>query len=190
MSKMMLVVQGKIEIQRKEGDKMELVETLQQGDIIGMYGVFCENQSSTFSVVAQTSVRILTLDREFFEQNISEMEGLREAVENAIARLDKKGIPKNDYRLFDQKRNKVNMTMSTLKNRFKTMVESELERKTPTQVRRKNTKNNKYKRALSVQEKGYYIKQSKQLFSQIIGKLSLAIKKEFVDWGKLSNKSS
>ena len=48
----------------EEGD-IHMLEELGQGDIIGQYSVLYDTELM-FSVIAKTSVRILTLDQDFF----------------------------------------------------------------------------------------------------------------------------
>jgi CRP-like cAMP-binding protein len=86
------------------GSKRVVMRNLQQGDVIGESGVLCPDNLCSFSAVAKTAVRMLTLDREFFEENPFNISYLEEAVEDARAKLALKKVPDNDFKIYDKLR--------------------------------------------------------------------------------------
>jgi len=63
---MIFIVQGVVDLVVFDQDGNEkILDTLSQGDIIGMYSVLFD-ETTIFSAVTKTSVRILTLDQDFF----------------------------------------------------------------------------------------------------------------------------
>jgi len=71
-----LIAHGTVEVQMtdKHGD-VHVIDTLKRGSIIGQYSVFC-NEQSIFTMTAKTSVRLLTLEKQFFIDNKEKIDGL------------------------------------------------------------------------------------------------------------------
>jgi hypothetical protein len=68
-----------------------------------------------FSAVANTSVRLLTLDREFFMDNPNNIPNLDLAVLRAYDKINKKGIPENDFKEYDPMRQAIRNQMRLMK---------------------------------------------------------------------------
>ena len=63
------------------------------------------NERICFDVIAETSLRVLCLDEQFFAQMIDEeiIKGLDECISSAQKIVNHYGVPYCDYRIFKQK---------------------------------------------------------------------------------------
>lgn len=101
-SRIYFIVNGcvDLEIMGKDGS-LRILETLEQGDIIGQFSVLFHTKF-VFRIVAKTtSVRILTLDDAFFVEygDKNSIEHLGEAIEMAENFEKKWGLPTCDFYL-------------------------------------------------------------------------------------------
>jgi len=98
------VVQGRLELTvlNSMGEKFVL-HVLRQGDVIGQYSILF-NESFLFNTVAQTSVRLLKIDQDFFLENQETIEGLKDSILEAEKYVEQYGIPICDFTVFDKKK--------------------------------------------------------------------------------------
>jgi len=76
-----------------------IIDTLQQGDIIGSYSVF-QNDKLYFEAIAASTVRILSLDDQFFTHMVEDdiIHGLCDSLDVARENVAEFGVPYIDYR--------------------------------------------------------------------------------------------
>lgn len=98
----LFLVQGRIELQiLSPTGEIYILETLKQGDIIGQYSVLFEEQF-LFSAVAQSNVRLLTIDQSFFLDHNDQIQGLAESVEKAEKYVEHYGVPICDFKIYSK----------------------------------------------------------------------------------------
>lgn len=79
-----------------------VLDTLRQGDVIGLYSAMF-NERYLISGVAATSVRTLSIHQDFFVERKDEVEGLEYSISEVEKHVQEFGVPVCDYRVFDKK---------------------------------------------------------------------------------------
>ena len=100
---LIFVVQGHIELQIYNSfGEIYILDTLVQGDIIGMYSILF-NEGFLFTAMAKNSVRVLSLDRDFFLEKYEEIEGLSGTILKAEKHVETYGMPICDFKKYSRK---------------------------------------------------------------------------------------
>lgn len=98
------MVNGAVDIEIVTNDgETRVLETLEQGDIVGQYAVLY-HRKSVYRLVAKTNmVRLLTLGDEFFVEydEKESIPALKEAVKLAEAFEKEWGLPTCDYKKYE-----------------------------------------------------------------------------------------
>lgn len=112
--KIYFVVNGAVDLEIVTNDgETRVLETLEQGDIVGQYAVLYHTKS-VYRLVAKTNmVRVLTLGDEFFVEygEKESIPSLKDAIKLAEDFEKEWGLPTCDYKKFES--NKLNMTMTS-----------------------------------------------------------------------------
>lgn len=100
------MVQGKVSVEIKDKliNESYIVETLQQGDIVGQYSVLFPNCKNMYMVKALTWCRVLHLPVSFFQEHRFTVPHLEEVLKRGMKFCERSGGPPIlDFKIFKNK---------------------------------------------------------------------------------------